>query len=139
MRPSYLFVYGTLLNENDNAMSKFLAAHSVFVSKGYFYGKLYLVDWFPGAILSDNTETSSAQVSEERVFGSVFKISDPALVFKVLDDYEGLGEHDPKPHLFKRETITVFLENNTKIKAWVYVYNHSTANLKRIISGNFIN
>lgn len=138
MNSDYLFVYGTLLKNKDNEMSKFLASHSDFIRKGYFNGKLYLVDWFPGAILSDNTETSSAQVSEERVFGSVFKISDPALVFKVLDDYEGLGEHHPKPHLFKKERITVFLENNTEIKAWVYLYNRSTAHLKRIISGDFI-
>jgi gamma-glutamylcyclotransferase (GGCT)/AIG2-like uncharacterized protein YtfP len=60
------------------------------------------------------------------------------MVFDVLDDYEGLGENDPKPHLFNREAITIFLKNHTKIKAWVYLYNHSTVNLKRIISGNFI-
>lgn len=131
MNSTYLFVYGTLLKDLDNEMSRFLVSHSVFVSKGYFNGKLYLVDWFPGAILSDYTE--------DRVFGSIFEIKNPILVFKVLDDYEGIGKHNPKPHLFYRETITIFLKNKTKIKSWVYLYNHSTKNFKRIISGNFIN
>jgi gamma-glutamylcyclotransferase (GGCT)/AIG2-like uncharacterized protein YtfP len=130
MNSAYLFVYGTLQKDSGHEMSKFLASHSIFVSKGYFNGKLYVVDWFPGAILSDE--------NSDRVFGSVFKINNPTAVFNVLDDYEGLGENDPKPHLFKREVITVFLENKTKIKAWVYLYNHSTVNLKRIISGNFV-
>ncbi|MGC1205701.1 MAG: gamma-glutamylcyclotransferase family protein [Flavobacteriaceae bacterium] len=131
MNSTYLFVYGTLLKDIDNEMSRFLASHSVFVSKGYFSGKLYLVDWFPGAILSDDTE--------DRVFGSIFEIKNPIVVFNVLDDYEGIGKHNPKPHLFNREIITIFLENKTKLKSWVYLYNHSTKNLKRIISGNFLN
>lgn len=130
MNSTYLFVYGTLLKDSNHVMSKFLVSHSVFVSKGYFNGKLYLIDWFPGAILSDD--------KSNRVFGSVFKIINSTMVFNVLDDYEGRGENDPKPHLFIREVITIFLENNTKIKAWVYLYNHSMVNLKRIISGNFI-
>jgi len=130
MNSTYLFVYGTLLKDSNHEMSKFLASHSVFVSKGYFNGKLFLVEWFPGAILSDH--------NLDRVYGSVFKINNPTEVFNVLDDYEGLGESNSKPHLFKRETITIFLENHTKIKAWVYLYNHSIGKLKRIISGNFI-
>lgn len=127
---AHLFVYGTLLKDIDNAMSRFLASHSVFVSKGYFNGKLFLIDWFPGAILTDD--------NSDRVYGSIFKINNPDLVFNVLDDYEGLGENDPKPHLFKKEVITVTLKNNTKMKSWVYLYNHSTANLKRISSGDFM-
>lgn len=77
--------------------------------------------------------------NSERIYGSIYIINNPTLVFNVLDDYEGLGEHDPKPYLFKKEIISVFLENNTKIKTLVYLFSHSTEHLKRINSGDFIN
>ncbi len=112
-------------------MSKFLAKHSEFIDKGYFQGHLFMVSWYPGAIISEN--------NSNRVYGRVFKINNPIEVFKVLDDYEGIGEKYSKPHLFKKELTTIFIEDNTKIKAWVYLYNHSTKNLKQIVSGNFLN
>lgn len=130
MNRTYLFVYGTLLKDSENEISKFLASHSVFIGKGYFYGKLYQVSWFPGAVLSNNTE--------ERVFGHVFKIDNPNSVFNVLDDYEGIGEHYLEPRLYQKKIITVFLEDKTEVESWVYLYNHSTENLKQIISGDFL-
>jgi len=129
MNSEYLFVYGTLQKNSGNEMSKFLAKHSEFIGEGYFHGKLFIVSWYPGAILSDN--------NLDYVFGSVFKINKPLEVFKILDDYEGIGENYPKPHLFKKELTTIFLQKNTKIKAWVYLYNCSTKNLKQIASGDF--
>ena len=125
----HLFVYGTLLKDLDNEMSKFLASHSVYTGQGYFCGKLYKVSWFPDAVLSHDVL--------DKVYGTVFKIKNPEVVFNALDEYEGLGEHHPKPHLFKKELITVFLENNIKIKSLVYLYDRPTKHLKRIISGDF--
>jgi gamma-glutamylcyclotransferase (GGCT)/AIG2-like uncharacterized protein YtfP len=131
MDSDYLFVYGTLLKDLDNEMSNFLASHSVFTGKGYFYGELYKVSWYPGAILSNDVS--------DKVYGMIFKVKNSEVVFKVLDEYEGLGDHQSKPYLFKRELITVFIETNIKIKSWVYLYDRPIKNLKKIISGDFIN
>ena len=131
MDSDYLFVYGTLLKDLDNEMSNFLASQSVFTGKGYFYGELYKVSWYPGAILSNNVSN--------KVYGMIFKVKNSEVVFKVLDEYEGLGDHQSKPYLFKRELITVFIETNIKIKSWVYLYDRPIKNLKKIISGDFIN
>ncbi|SFZ94388.1 Uncharacterized conserved protein YtfP, gamma-glutamylcyclotransferase (GGCT)/AIG2-like family [Flaviramulus basaltis] len=126
----YLFVYGTLLKDLENEMSKFLASHSKFISKGYFYGKLYKVTWFPGAILSTNTL--------DKVYGMVFKIENPEAVFNVLDDYEGIGEKYPEPQLFKKLVTTAFLEDGSTLKTWVYLYNLPVKGLKQITSGNYL-
>lgn len=112
-------------------MSKFLAAHSQFIGKGYFYGKLYQVTWFPGAVLSVNTSS--------KVYGMVFKIENPEGVFIVLDDYEGIGEHYPEPQLFKKVFTTAYLEDGTTLKTRVYLYNLPVNGLKQITSGDYLN
>jgi gamma-glutamylcyclotransferase (GGCT)/AIG2-like uncharacterized protein YtfP len=128
---NYLFVYGTLLKDSEHEMSNFLASHASLISKGYVYGKLYQVSWFPGAVKSNNTS--------DKVYGSLFKINNFETVFKVLDDYEGTSKNHPQPHLFKRELVNTYLENDSTLKAWVYFYNLSIENLECIISGDFLN
>ncbi|WNH10752.1 gamma-glutamylcyclotransferase family protein [Thalassobellus suaedae] len=131
MNSDYLFVYGTLQKDMDNDMSKFLSKHAVLVAKGYFHGKLYKVSWFPGAIISSN--------ALDKVYGSVFKLINSETVFKVLDDYEGIGENYPKPNLYKKDTVTAYLDNGLTLKTWVYIYNHRVTDLEQIISGDFLN
>ncbi|MCF7560151.1 gamma-glutamylcyclotransferase [Sabulilitoribacter multivorans] len=123
--PHYLFVYGTLLQDINNEMSRFLANHSQFVSNGYFNGKLYEVNQYPGAILSDSTTG--------KVYGSLFKITNSHRVFEVLDVYEGVAEG-----LFKRAIINTFLPNKT-VLSWVYLYNQPTTHLQIITSGDYLN
>ncbi|WP_152572210.1 gamma-glutamylcyclotransferase [Jejuia pallidilutea] len=54
MKLDYLFVYGTLLSNIENSMSRFLSANSEYVGKAYFVGKIYNIHDYPGAILSTN-------------------------------------------------------------------------------------
>ncbi|WP_298533745.1 gamma-glutamylcyclotransferase [uncultured Algibacter sp.] len=131
MNSDYLFVYGTLLEDTEHEMSKCLSAYASYEARGYFQGKLYRVSWFPGAIISDS--------SLDKVYGKLYKLSAINSLFEVLDEYEGVRENSPKPNLFKREQITISVENSlTVIKAWVYLYNHSVDGLKQIPSGNFL-
>lgn len=121
----YLFVYGTLMGDLDNEMSRFLANHSEFVDKGYFYGKLYEVNNFPGSVLGSNTF--------DKVFGSLYKITNKDHIFNVLDSYEGVEEG-----LFKRYVIDVYIKNEV-VTSWVYLYNQPTNHLKLIVSGDYLN
>ena len=130
MHSNYLFVYGTLLKDLDNDMSKFLSVHTRLVGKGCFHGQLFQVSWFPGAITSKNTS--------EKVYGSIFKVKDFETLFKVLDGYEGVGENQPKPNLYTRELVTAFLQDGSKLETWVYLYNLPTEHLKQIVSGDFL-
>jgi gamma-glutamylcyclotransferase (GGCT)/AIG2-like uncharacterized protein YtfP len=110
-------------------MAKFLNAHSEFVGKGYFHGKLFLVDTFPGAIKSVK--------STDRVFGTLLKIPDFKNTIKILDTYEGYDENQLKLSLFIRELVTIYLSNDQKIQAWVYLYNRPVVNLKLISDFDF--
>lgn len=130
MNSDYLFVYGTLLKNTQHEMSKFLVSHAVFNGKGFIHGKLYEISWFPGAIISNKPS--------EKVYGSLYKVDDFKSVFKVLDNYEGVGEQYQKPNLFKRELVTVFLEDDSSFKTWVYFYNLAVDDLKQITSGDFL-
>ena len=130
MNSEYLFVYGTLQQELDNEMSKFLIQHSETTGNGFVFGKLYRISWFPGMVLSND--------KTDKVFGSIFKLNDYQKVFGVLDGYEGFDKHNPKSSLFIRTKTIAYLENNKAIKTWVYLYNRTIDNEEQIYSGRFI-
>ena len=122
---NYLFVYGTLLRDANNDMSQFLLQHANYIGKGFVYGRLYQVDWYPGAILTDK--------KSEKVFGHIYRILEGTTLFETLDVYEGVEDG-----LYLRLSTRAYLDNDTECKCWMYVYNRSIANLKRIDSGNFL-
>ncbi len=131
MKSDYLFVYGTLLKDFDSYMSKFLDKNSDFIEAGYFNGKLYEVAWYPAAILCSD--------SVDKVYGHVFKIRENEKTFKILDNYEGIGDNSEYPNEYKRELIDAYLNSGEIIKTWVYTYNLPTSHLKRIVSGDYLN
>ncbi len=67
------------------------------------------------------------------------KISNDALerTLSLLDDYEGLGQDDPLPHEYRREFVSVTLDDGRQLEAWAYVVNRSLEGLGRIHSGDF--
>lgn len=111
-------------------MSRFLTQNAKVVANGFIYGKLYNISWFPGAVLGN--------VSAGSVYGTVFYLHN-LKVFNALDRFEGYNINQPKKSLFIRKITTVFLENNTTLSAWVYLYNQNVDNKKQILSGDFLN
>jgi len=112
-------------------MSKFLDKNSEFVGEGYFIGKLFKVSWYPGAVLS--------KTPSERVYGHIFKIHDYDKTFKILDDYEGVGDASTEyPNEFRRELIETFLNDGTILRTWVYLYINPTEHLRLIASGDYL-
>lgn len=126
----YLFVYGTLMKTVSNGMSRFLHAHAEFIGNAYIHGKLYDLEGYPGAV-AGNTPS-------ERVYGNLFKIKDTEAVFKVLDDYEGIGDGNPTDYEYVRTHVTAFLENGNKVSTWFYAYNFATDELHLIASGRYM-
>ncbi len=130
MNNTYLFVYGTLRRETNSEMFKLLAKHADFVSTASYQGKLYKIDNYPGVIPSANPVDS--------VQGEVYLLHNPNLILPQLDQYEECGPGFAEPTEYKRELWSVSLQNGQLIQAWLYRYNHSTAALEILSSGDFL-
>lgn len=119
----HLFVYGTLMSGGEN--HHLLAGRGELIGPGRMRGRLFVVDYFPGLVDSDNPS--------ETVVGEVWRLTDPAL-FRELDEFEGCTEVPP---LFVRAPRDVTLDGGGTISAWVYLYSRSTAGLRLIPSSDW--
>ena len=127
---SYLFVYGTLRRDSQHEMFHILAKHATFVGEAGFCGRLFLVDDYPGAVVSGNTG--------DRVRGELYRLVDPDVVLNHLDEYEEVDPREPDSGLFRRTLHFVTLLDGTAVQAWVYLYNRPVAGLTPIPSGDFL-
>jgi gamma-glutamylcyclotransferase (GGCT)/AIG2-like uncharacterized protein YtfP len=129
MSSDYLFVYGTLRRDSDSEMYHLLARYGQFVGDATYRGKLYMVDYYPGLVPSDNPR--------DVVFGEVYKLSCPDIVLSRLDDYEECGPKFSEPTEYVRRKQNVKLKSGEVIGAWVYVFDRPTDGLQLIESGDF--
>lgn len=131
MGGDFIFVYGTLRKGADTAMSQVLARHCEYYADGYMQGKLYEINGYPGAVESDNPE--------DKVYGELYRIIDRGVVLLQLDEYEECTNQYPVPHEYSRKKLPIALTGDGSVMAWVYVFNHSIANLVPITSGDYLN
>ena len=115
--------------EIDNEFGRYLKQHAIIYKPGKFKGKLYDIGEYPGAVYLPDTDY--------KVHGIIIKLNDADETLKYIDDYEGFGENQLQPNLFIRKWLTVQTDNKN-VKCWVYLYNHSTTQLKQIISGDYL-
>ena len=133
--PEYLFVYGTLRHGAPRRTAgqrcyELLQQHACLISDGRYQAKLYLVDYYPGAVPSYD---SAWQVS-----GEVYQLQQATNLLAELDDYEqcGPGFASPTEYLLLKQQIT--LNSGEVVTAWTYVYNQPTDGLQQILSGDFL-
>jgi len=120
----YLFVYGTLRSDAGNDMSQLLAGNADFVDYAVFQGRLYRVDYYPGAVPSDDPE--------DRIPGEIYRLQDTVCLWPCLDSYEGCGPEFPEPNEYLRQRRKVRLGNGKSISAWIYLYNRPIDGLELI-------
>src|SRR5262245_21367968 len=120
---SHLFVYGTLMSGGEN--HRLLAGRAELIGRGRMRGRLFLVDYFPGLVDSDDPV--------EIVLGEVWRLHEPDLL-RELDDFEGCAEVPP---LFVRASRAVTMDGHGTLTSWVYVYARSTAGRPAIPSGDW--
>jgi gamma-glutamylcyclotransferase (GGCT)/AIG2-like uncharacterized protein YtfP len=118
----HLFVYGTLRRDAGTEMSMFLGRNARFVGCARTTGSLFQIERYPGMILS--------QDPRDTVIGEVHQLSDPAVTWPVLDDYEGED--------FARQMCRAQLEDGRTIDAWTYTYKRDTNGKSRIESGDYL-
>ncbi|WP_192579102.1 gamma-glutamylcyclotransferase family protein [Fibrisoma limi] len=155
-----LFVYGTLRQGARNEAAAYLHQRSRHVGIGFLPGKLYYVDWYPGAVYqptgatvtgqyrsdvpsditnlvgSDGTSDQHSPLIDQAPFitGDVFRLHHPAEMLTFLDDYEDVTA-DGKG-IYVRELLPVMLLGQPTT-AWVYLYNRPVTQLVLIESGDF--
>lgn len=127
----YLFVYGTLRQNANHPMHQLLAEHSCFVAMARYQARLYRIDYYPGAVPSNN--------SADQVVGELYQLIQPELLLPALDNYEECSPQFAQPHEYRRELQSIRLDNGNTVIAWVYVYNRNTDGLTLIQTGDFLN
>ncbi|MBV8550092.1 MAG: gamma-glutamylcyclotransferase [Acidobacteriaceae bacterium] len=125
-----LFVYGTLRSTSGHRLAVWLGQRAQLVGRGRVQGRLFRIGSYPGLVPS--------KTGGEWVYGEVYRLSNAIEVYRVLDEYEGCGPNDPRPHEFRRSIMRAFLDSGTSVAATVYVYGHDVRNRKRIVSGDFL-
>ena len=126
----YLFVYGTLMSGIENPINFQMAEFGEFIGLGVIPAKLYLVDYYPGAILDTN--------GLDNVTGEIYRLLNPKKALKILDSYEEYSYRERAHSEFVRKKVEVKqLANNEKIIAWTYIFNQPTTALVALQSGSF--
>ncbi|TAK63679.1 gamma-glutamylcyclotransferase family protein [Methylobacter sp.] len=121
----YIFVYGTLRRDTNSEMHHLLAKYAEFVDEATYRGKLYKIDYYPGAVPSDDLN--------DAVQGEVYQLHQADVALPLLDQYEECGPEFPEPNEYNRQKQSVLLRDGRTVTAWVYVYNHSPEGLELIM------
>lgn len=128
MKSTFLFVYGSLLDE-DNEFAIYLKNNSTFYATGKARGKIYDIGEYPGAVLIPE--------GADYIYGHILKIQTPEKVFKVIDDYEGYGGEQSWPNEFIR-ALTVIEAEKEILDCWIYVYNLPVFGLRQVKGGRYL-
>ena len=128
MAQRLLFVYGTLRRGSGHEMFDVLMRTAAFVDRAVLCGKLYRVADYPGAVASDDPG--------DVVHGEAYRLMSAETLTR-LDRYEGYAPGDSGA-AYVRALRSITLAHGGRVRAWVYLYNRTTAGLERIASGDFL-
>jgi gamma-glutamylcyclotransferase (GGCT)/AIG2-like uncharacterized protein YtfP len=126
-----LFVYGSLRSGFHHAAYQYLSKYFTLIGKAVVNGKLYDAGDYPVAKPTEE---------EKFIIGELYAINNAeefSYAIGQLDDYEGLFPEEGEAPLYKRETVTVIL-NNQQHTAWVYWFNGAVEGLTEIASGDVL-
>jgi len=116
----------------ENPLRSLLEKNTQFVGEAYTYGKLFLVDYYPGLIHINPNEN-------HKVYGEIVSINNNLDFLAHLDEYEDFNPSDISNSLYFRELKDCFLlDNNKSFNCHTYIYNKDVDNLKILTNGRFI-
>jgi gamma-glutamylcyclotransferase (GGCT)/AIG2-like uncharacterized protein YtfP len=127
-RAQLLFVYGTL--QRHGGAHYLLAGQATFLGPAWLQGRLYEVDGYPAAVLSDHPR--------DRIRGELYRMHQPEVLLARLDAYEEIGPQFPEPFEYRRVQVSVTDNHQTRLNAWTYLYNRDTARLSPLTSGHWL-
>jgi gamma-glutamylcyclotransferase (GGCT)/AIG2-like uncharacterized protein YtfP len=121
----HLFVYGSLRSGFKNPAYEYLTRYFTYAGEAMVKGIFFDAETHPVAIASNN---------DDMIVGELYSINNEdefSWAFEQLDDYEGVNVEVGETPLYKRTLVQVFQEDKI-IDAWVYWFNGSVDNLKKI-------
>jgi gamma-glutamylcyclotransferase (GGCT)/AIG2-like uncharacterized protein YtfP len=130
MSSDLLFVYGTLMRGYEHPMAQLLSRSSDYLGPARCRGRLYLVNHYPGLLLSDNVD--------DMVHGELYRLRAPRELLGEFDMYEACGEGFAEPTEYIRKMLPVMSADGAMNDAWTYIYNWPVDEQKRIVSGRFL-
>jgi gamma-glutamylcyclotransferase (GGCT)/AIG2-like uncharacterized protein YtfP len=122
-----VFVYGTL-RSGWPQHKELLARKATLLGPASIKGQLFDLGDYPGLWLG--------QIKKSTVLGEVYRLKSPKHL-EALDDYEGCGANDPKPHEYKRVVVTVTGEDGHQHECWVYALAAKPKHATLIPSGDY--
>lgn len=125
----HLFVYGTLSPQHAPPEIAATVRRLRPVGAASVRGRLYDLGEYPGAILSKS--------SRSVIRGEVFELPSDAQTLSSLDNYEGFEPGKPRSSLFVRRTWPVVMDDGTRLRCWVYVYNGDTRRALPVQRGRY--
>ncbi len=126
-----LFVYGSLRSGFKNPVYEYLTQYFTYVGEALVKGQFYDAGTHPVAIASNN---------DDMIIGELYRLNNEeefSWAFEQLDDYEGVNVEVGETPLYKRALVQVFQADKI-IEAWVYWFNGSVDNLKKIETGDLV-
>jgi len=100
---------------------------SNYIGKGHFNGKLFRVEWYPGALYEPEAPT--------QVHGEIYQLNSLEIL-QELDEYEDVLE-DEEASLYVRKVVPVRDGQGIVWDCWVYLYNKPVLDLPLIEDGCF--
>ena len=119
-----LFAYGTLVRGGPRRVAAAMLAHARPLGPASVAGRLYDSGDWPALL--------PAVESADRVPGCLFEVLGPRRLWPVLDAWEGCGEHDLPPHLFRRERVEATTAGGGRLQAWAYRFGGEVEGWPRI-------
>jgi gamma-glutamylcyclotransferase (GGCT)/AIG2-like uncharacterized protein YtfP len=126
----HLFVYGTLSPRHAPPEIAATVRRLRPLGPASIRGRLYDLGEYPGAVLNKN--------SRSVIRGEVFELPGDQGTLTSLDDYEGFKPAKPTSSLFVRRTWPVTMDDGTRLRCWVYVYNGDMKSAQPVRSGRYL-
>ena|SRR6187431_2716493 len=129
MQTDYIFVYGTLRSGCSTGAHHTYLAGATFIAPAKIKGKLFKVSYYPALIIDEVADW---------VVGEVYQLAS-AEQLTVLDTYEECTYPAQPEQEYQRRKVTVLTDAGEYLSVWVYAYQHASAHLEFIASGDFLN
>ena len=126
--PELVFFYGTLMSGFKRPGRAPIESKLTLVGRGSISAALFDLGIYPAAI----------PATDSRVRGEVYRMTEPELVLRALDEIEGFRPGQPEASLYTRVNATVTFDDGRTEDAWAYFYNAPLGQAQRIESGDYL-
>jgi gamma-glutamylcyclotransferase (GGCT)/AIG2-like uncharacterized protein YtfP len=129
MQGELIFVYGTLRSGCTTGAHQTYLTDATFITPAKIKGKLFKVSYYPALIIDETADW---------VIGEVYQLASAAQL-AALDAYEECTYPAQPQQEYQRRKVEVLTDAGDYLSAWVYAYQHASAHLEFIASGDFLN